>query len=207
MLPEAGCHDLQTRLFSNPLTAAARLLVFLCGLSPSLKPKLSCQRTVDLTSQFSSGQKSSSIKLDLLLNICGQEPKNVILWKLIVRFSLSAQQISPPQDHLMSRLSSSREMKTCFPRQELLLWKMRFTYSCLREALKVCTISKPGITDVWGRLLILQSRPQPRKSQKTETSSNSISPTPIQCQVQLLFPLEFQKKKKNKSKPESKHSL
>lgn len=204
MLPEARCHDLQTRLFFNPMTAVAQLLVFLCDLSPSLKPKLSCQRAVDLTCQFSSGQKSSSIKLDLLLNMCGQEPKNVILWKLIVRFCLSSQQISPPQDHLMSKLSSPRQMKSHFPRQELLLWKMRCTYSCLREALKVYTISNPGITEVCDKLLILQRRPQPRQSQKTDCLKFHFShPHPVSGLV-TFFPRVSEEEKK---KPESKPSL
>lgn len=90
-------------------------------------------KIVYLTYQFSSGQKSSSIELDLLLKVCGQEPKNVILRKLIMRFlsflPTSCSAALPPHDHLTSRLSSSREMKFNFPVQELLLWKMRFTLS------------------------------------------------------------------------------
>lgn len=80
----------------------------------------------------------------------------------------------PPQDRLMSRLSSPKEKKFLFPVQGLLLWKMRFTLF-LREALKACTISNPGIMEVCGGLLILQSRSQPRKSQKT---ANSFPPQP-----------------------------
>jgi len=84
MLLEVGRHDLQTSLFLlllffPPVTAIVQLLVFLCDLSPSPESKLSCQRAADLTSQLSSGQKRSSIKLDPLLNICGQEPKHAIL--------------------------------------------------------------------------------------------------------------------------------
>lgn len=132
MLPEVGCYYLQTSLPPLPhMAVAAQLLAFLCDLSPSLKSKLSCQRAVDLTYQFSSGQKSSSIKLDLLLNICGQEPKHhhplKVNCEVLSFLPMNCSAALPPQSHLRSKLSSSTEMKFYFPMQELLLWKMRVT--------------------------------------------------------------------------------
>lgn len=163
MLPEVGCYDLQASLFFSPYMAiVAQLLAILCDLSPSLKSKLSCQRAVDLTYQFSSGQESSSIKLDLLLNICGQEPKHhhplKVNCEVLSFLSTNCSAPLSPQGHLTSKFSSSREMKFYFPVQELLLWKTRVTLFLSKRSTKGLYHQQPRITEVCGRLLILHSR-------------------------------------------------
>lgn len=64
----------------------------------------------------------------------------------------------PPQGHSTNSLSSPRDMRFHFPVQELSLWKVGITHSCLREALKIHTISSPGVAEICGGLLILQNR-------------------------------------------------
>lgn len=96
-----------------PVTAVAQLLVFLCDLSPSLKSKLSCQRAVNLTYQFSSGQKSCSAKLDLLLKHLWPRAKKYdplkVNCEVLSFLPTNCSAALPPQGHLRSRLHSPRD--------------------------------------------------------------------------------------------------
>lgn len=105
----------------------------------------------------------------------------------------------PPQGHL-SRLSSPREMRFHFPVQELRFWKVTITHSCPRGALKLCTISSPGIAEICGGLLILQSRWQTRKM--TENSNFLFFFFSFPEASLVSYPLDFQEK----LKPEPEHS-